>query len=75
MREMRPGRADIREKHPSARHILLDPAGKTMDSAAFAALFSRAEMEGRDLVFVVGGADGLPRGGARARTCCFPFPP
>ena len=31
-----------------------------MDTAAFVALVSRAEMEGRDLVFVVGGADGLP---------------
>jgi 23S rRNA (pseudouridine1915-N3)-methyltransferase len=67
MREFRPGRTDIWEKHPAARHILLDPAGKPMNSAAFAALFSRAEMEGRDLVFVVGGADGLPPGwGARA---------
>jgi 23S rRNA (pseudouridine1915-N3)-methyltransferase len=31
-----------------------------MDTAAFVALVSGAEMEGRDLVFVVGGADGLP---------------
>jgi 23S rRNA (pseudouridine1915-N3)-methyltransferase len=60
MREIRPDRTDIWEKHPSARKILLDPAGKSMDSGAFASLISNAEMEGRDLVFVVGGHDGLP---------------
>ena len=60
MREIRPERADLWEKHPSARKILLDPAGKPMDSTAFAGLISQAEMEGRDLVFVVGGHDGLP---------------
>ena len=60
MREIRPDRVDLWEKHPSARKILLDPAGKPMDSGAFAGLISKAEMEGRDLVFVVGGHDGLP---------------
>jgi 23S rRNA (pseudouridine1915-N3)-methyltransferase len=60
MREIRPDRIDLWAKHPTARRILLDPAGQAMDTASFVALFSRAEMEGRDLVFVVGGADGLP---------------
>lgn len=63
MREVhpeRPGRTDLWAKHPAARRILLDPTGKAMDTAAFVALVSQAEMEGRDLVFVVGGADGLP---------------
>jgi 23S rRNA (pseudouridine1915-N3)-methyltransferase len=60
MREIRPDRVDLWERHPPARKILLDPAGKTMDSAAFAGLISKAEMEGRDLVFVIGGHDGLP---------------
>ena len=47
-----------------------------MDSAAFAQLIAKAEMEGRDLVFLIGGHDGLPAGlGARAPTCCFPSPP
>ncbi len=64
MREIRPDRADIWAKHPSARKILLDPAGKPMDSAAFAGWMAKAEMEGRDLVFVVGGHDGLPAGWA-----------
>ena len=64
MREIRPDRIDLWTKHPSARKILLDPAGKTMDSAGFTALLSTAEREGRDLVFVVGGHDGLPPGWA-----------
>jgi len=60
MREIRPDRADPWAKHPAARRILLDPAGKAMDTPALVGLVSQAEMEGRDLVFVVGGADGLP---------------
>jgi len=64
MREIRPDRVDLRDKHPTARKIFLDPAGKAMDSAAFAKLIAKAEMEGRDLVFLVGGHDGLPSGWA-----------
>lgn len=64
MREIRPERSDLWAKHPSARKILLDPAGKAMDSARFTALVAQAERESRDLVFVVGGHDGLPRGWA-----------
>lgn len=67
MREIRPERFDLWGKHPSARKIFLDPAGRPSDSAAFTSLISRAEMEGRDVVFLVGGHDGLPPGwGARA---------
>lgn len=62
MREIRPDRADLRTKHPTARHIFLDPAGKPMGSEAFTRMVERAEIEGRDLVFLVGGADGLPPG-------------
>jgi 23S rRNA (pseudouridine1915-N3)-methyltransferase len=64
MRQIRPERTDLWDRHAAARKILLDPAGKAMTSTAFTALFSRAEMEGRDLVFVVGGHDGLPAGWA-----------
>jgi len=64
MREIRPARADLWNKHPSARKIFLDPAGRSMDSAAFATLIAKAEMEGRDLVFLIGGHDGLPAGWA-----------
>jgi len=48
-------------KHPSASKILLDPAGRILDSAAFTGLVEKAEMEGRDMVFILGGADGLPK--------------
>jgi len=60
MSEIRSGREDFWSKHPSAKKILLDPAGRSLDSAAFADLFAKAEMLGHDLVFVVGGHDGLP---------------
>jgi 23S rRNA (pseudouridine1915-N3)-methyltransferase len=62
MREIRPGRADLWARHPTARKIFLDPAGQAMDSGAFASLIAKAEMEARDLVFLVGGHDGLPEG-------------
>lgn len=62
MREIRPARFDPWAKHPSASKILLDPAGKSLDSAAFSKLVARAELEARDLVFLVGGADGPPPG-------------
>ena len=62
-------RVDPWEKHPSARKVLLDPAGRALDSAAFAAVVREAEMRARDLVFIIGGHDGLPAGWrSRART-------
>ena len=60
MREIRPDRADPWSRHPSARKIFLDPAGRHMDSREFTTLVEKAGMEARDLVFLVGGADGLP---------------
>lgn len=60
MREIRPDRFDLWSRHPSARKIFLDPEGQAMDSNQFTALVAKAEMDGRDLVFLVGGADGLP---------------
>jgi 23S rRNA (pseudouridine1915-N3)-methyltransferase len=64
MREIRPDRFDLWARHSSSRKIFLDPAAKPMDSPAFTALISKAEMQGRDLVFLVGGHDGLPPGWA-----------
>jgi 23S rRNA (pseudouridine1915-N3)-methyltransferase len=67
MREIRPERFDPWERHPAARKVLLDPVGKPLDSAAFASIVSNAEMLGRDLLFLIGGHDGLPSGwGGRA---------
>ena len=60
MREIRPDKIDLWERHPTARKIFLDPAGKPMDSPAFSKVIAKAEMEGRDLVFLIGGHDGLP---------------
>ena len=60
MREIRPDRFDPWQRHPGGRKILLDPAGKPMDSAAFARLIAQGEQDGRDFVFVLGGHDGLP---------------
>jgi 23S rRNA (pseudouridine1915-N3)-methyltransferase len=64
MTEIRPDRADLWSKHPTGRKIFLDPAGEPMDSAAFAGLIARAERDARDLVFLIGGHDGLPAGWA-----------
>lgn len=55
MREIDPRRFDPFVKHAAAQKILLDPAGRAMDSSAFLHLLGE-----RDLVFVIGGADGLP---------------
>jgi 23S rRNA (pseudouridine1915-N3)-methyltransferase len=60
MREVRSAHADLAARFPRARKIVLDPAGKALDSATFAALIGRAETESRDLLFLVGGHDGIP---------------
>jgi 23S rRNA (pseudouridine1915-N3)-methyltransferase len=64
MREIRPERLDPAERHPGARRVYLDPRGKMLDSPAFAAFIGKAEVEARDLVFLIGGHDGLPPGWA-----------
>lgn len=60
MLEIRPDRTDLFAKHPTAKKIFLDPLGKPLDSEKFAGLFEKAEMAGHDLVFLIGGHDGLP---------------
>ena len=60
MREIQPARFDLFAKHGAGRKVLLDPEGKALDSDGMAALIGAAELEARDLVFLVGGADGLP---------------
>ncbi len=65
MREIRldkngPDRFDPFLKHPDATKVLLDPAGKSIDTLGFVALVKKAEEDARDLVFVIGGSDGLP---------------
>ncbi|MBI4906916.1 MAG: 23S rRNA (pseudouridine(1915)-N(3))-methyltransferase RlmH [Acidobacteria bacterium] len=60
MREVDPRKYDLFTRHASAMKVFLDPAGRTMDSPQFAAMLERCEMEGRDLLFLIGGHDGLP---------------
>ena len=60
MREIAPDRFDLFARHATARKILLDPAGKRMDSAGFISLVQKAEDECRELVFLIGGHCGLP---------------
>ncbi|MDQ6663955.1 MAG: 23S rRNA (pseudouridine(1915)-N(3))-methyltransferase RlmH [Acidobacteriota bacterium] len=62
MSEIRTERFDLWARYPAAQKILLDPLGKQMSSADFAGLFEKAEMIGRDLVFLIGGHEGLPLG-------------
>jgi 23S rRNA (pseudouridine1915-N3)-methyltransferase len=62
MIEIRAERLNLAAKHPTARKIFLDPAGQELDSSTFAAFVGRAELESRDLLFLIGGHDGLPRG-------------
>ena len=60
MREIHPRRFDPWTKHPSASKVLLDPAGRALASEAFISTVEKHEREGKDMVFVLGGADGLP---------------
>jgi 23S rRNA (pseudouridine1915-N3)-methyltransferase len=60
MREIDPRKYDPWQRHPAALKVMLDPAGRTMDSAQFAAWLGRVEDEGREVVFFVGGHDGVP---------------
>jgi 23S rRNA (pseudouridine1915-N3)-methyltransferase len=55
-----PHRSDPFAKHPSAQKIALDPVGRALDSTAFVQLIKSAEHESRELVFLIGGHDGLP---------------
>ena len=58
MREIHPSRYDLWAKHPVATKVLLDPAGVTLSSADFTAMVNKAEQNARDLIFVIGGAEG-----------------
>ena len=60
MREIQPQRFDLFGKHARARKVLLDPAGKALTTAEFVELLKWGEDEGRDVVFLLGGHDGLP---------------
>jgi 23S rRNA (pseudouridine1915-N3)-methyltransferase len=56
MREIHPARFDPWAKHPTAAKILLDPQGRALDSAGLIAQIQKMH----DVVFIIGGSDGLP---------------
>jgi 23S rRNA (pseudouridine1915-N3)-methyltransferase len=60
MREIVPGRFDLFGRHAAARKIFLDPGGRTSSSSDFLKIIAEAERTGQELVFLVGGHDGLP---------------
>jgi 23S rRNA (pseudouridine1915-N3)-methyltransferase len=59
MREINPAKFDIFARHGAARKIFLDPLGKELDSDKFSKILDTAAMQGQDLVFLIGGHDGL----------------
>ena len=60
MRDIHPERYDVFGRHSSAAKVMLDPAGRPWTSAQFIDWIARTETEGRDVVFVLGGHNGLP---------------
>ena len=60
MREIHPDRFDLFARHTTARKIFLDPIGRKLDTEAFVKLVQQAEETSQDLVFLIGGHDGLP---------------
>lgn len=62
MREIDPRRYDVIARHAGARKVFLDPEGEAWNSALFARVVGQAELEARDLVFLVGGHAGLEPG-------------
>jgi 23S rRNA (pseudouridine1915-N3)-methyltransferase len=60
MRELDWRRSEAPEKASKELRIALDPSGRLLDTPAFVALIGQSEREGRDLTFLIGGADGLP---------------
>lgn len=60
MRELAPARFNLFDRYATALKIFLDPAGRGLDTSGFVQLIHRAEQDGRDLLFLVGGHDGLP---------------
>ncbi len=60
MREIDPRRYDLFTRHSAAHKVFLDPAGKPYDSPRFIQMVEECETLSRDLVFLLGGHDGLP---------------
>lgn len=60
MLEIKPDRSEPWPRGTNTVRVLLDPSGRLLDSAEFARMVEKAATESRDIVFVIGGADGAP---------------
>jgi 23S rRNA (pseudouridine1915-N3)-methyltransferase len=60
LREIDPRRYDLFARHAAAWKVFLDPAGKAWNSAKFIEMIAAQEELSRDVVFLLGGHDGLP---------------
>lgn len=60
VREIHADRYDLFARHSSAVKVFLDPAGKLWDTAQFVGHIREWEDAGRELIFLLGGHDGLP---------------
>jgi 23S rRNA (pseudouridine1915-N3)-methyltransferase len=60
MREVDPRRWDPFLQHPSAVKVFCDPAGRSLDTPGFVKLVDQSMKDGWDLLFLIGGHDGLP---------------
>ncbi|MDX2269103.1 MAG: 23S rRNA (pseudouridine(1915)-N(3))-methyltransferase RlmH [Bryobacter sp.] len=60
VREISPDRYDPFARHPAAVKVMLDPAGKLWTTEQFVAHTRSWEDTGREVIFVLGGHDGLP---------------
>ncbi|MBZ2185769.1 MAG: 23S rRNA (pseudouridine(1915)-N(3))-methyltransferase RlmH [Bryobacter sp.] len=60
MREIDPRRYDLFARHAAACKVFLDPAGKAWDSTRFIRFLTEQEQLSVDVVFLLGGHDGLP---------------
>lgn len=57
--EVRDGEAAVARIPKGATTVLLDPDGDQLDSVAFSRFIGERQMEGRQLCFLIGGADGI----------------
>jgi 23S rRNA (pseudouridine1915-N3)-methyltransferase len=60
MREISAARFDLFARHAAGRKVFLDPSGRPLNSPSFIKMVEQAERDAQDIVFLVGGHDGLP---------------
>ena len=63
--------AALRDAAGAARLVALDERGRSWSTQDLADYLDDAMQQGRDLAFVIGGADGLDPDGRRMAECCW----